>query len=354
MKVYIDARLSWRSGIGRFVASVVPFVVQRRPKWGFRIAIAPTNDHPVLTELERLPNVELAVTDCAPFSLKEQTSLEAIAKGCDISWFTNYWVPFVWRTPFIATIHDLLHLQPRLFPTSVANRILSRLAFQKLARRAEGLMFVSRFTHREFVDRFGSPRRSTIVHHGVDAGRFAAAGDKTKMLLVVSALKSHKNLEMLVNTWKQAQVSAEWRLMIVHPGDTLRSSIWRDGIPQIVNATIAGGVTDDELASLYSSAALFLFPSKYEGFGLPLLEAASSGCRILSSTAPALIETAEGMQVWHIDAYDAEGWRLAIEKHCREFDRLGQFPETAANAEIASRVTWTAAANSIIAFLESL
>jgi len=353
MKLYVDARLPWGSGIGRYVASIVPALAAARPDWQVTVGVAAGEDGPAAASLLALANVTLLSVPIRPLSLAEQHSLAVAVGPADLAWLTNYWVPMRWPGRWVATVHDLLHLNPALFPASAGKRAASWLMFQRLARGAAGLLFVSRFTRREFERRCGTPRRAAVVHHGVDHFAVPAApGLEQRIALTVGAPKRHKNLDMLIEAWAAARLPSGWRLVVVTPGDPLRSKVALGSRESGNQVLFKSALSDEELGALYAEAALFLFPTLYEGFGFPLLEAALAGCRLIASTAPAVVEISGGMQVLHADPYDREGWIRLIEEETTRFERGEAFAGADRNRLCAQSYRWSDAAACTAEFLE--
>jgi glycosyltransferase involved in cell wall biosynthesis len=326
MRVLVDARVGWGSGIGRVVASTVPGVARLRPDCRFDLLVPPDDVASAKEAVAGLGNCAVLACNIVPFTLREQVALNRLARGYDLTWFTNYWVPLGWRGRFVVTVYDLLHLEPELFPASKAKRLLSRLTFRKVARRAAAVMFISRFTERAFVARFGRPTVGVVVHlgadhlGGVDPAAFTLAG-KARSVLVVAASKQHKNFDLVLAAWQAARLPEGWRLTIVTPDDRLRSSI---DLPGYVAATpgteLRRGISNADLAALYTQASIVLVPSLYEGFGLPLVEAMRAGALCVSSTADALVEIAGGAFALFAHGRDLPGWVDGIETACRLFE----------------------------------
>lgn len=311
MKLYVDARLPWGSGIGRYVASILPEMVDARPDWQFVIGTHQGNSNAALSNLAKSDNVIVRELRAAPFSLDEQLHLERQIGPVTLSWFTNYWVPFGWRGRYVATVHDLLHLRPELFPASKPKRLASKLMLKIVRRRASSIIFVSDFSRREFIDLIGPPRSGVVVHHGSDHFPCAPVPfGKKPVALIVGAHKLHKNMALAINAWGAANPPAPWKLVVVSPGDDLRSSVELGASAGSVS--FQSGLSNEALVNLYREASLVLFPTKYEGFGFPLIEAALNGARILSSTADALREVGRDMDVAFLDPDDKSAWINAI------------------------------------------
>ena len=357
MRLLIDARVGWGHGIGRVIANTVPRIAALHPEWSIGVLVGPAD---VTTAQHRFADqANVAVLNCpiVPFSLAEQIGLERYARGYDLTWFTNYWVPLGWRGRFVATVHDMLHLIPEYFPSSAAKRLLARRTFHKLRRDALAVVFVSRFTQREFTTMIGEPRRAVVAHLGGDHLGFGdpvAPGQRQRRLMVVAASKKHKNFALLIRAWQRADVGPGWTLTVISPGSALRSSVDVEallgGDPR---TEIVRGIPDDALSALYATSAILLMPSLYEGFGLPLLEGMLAGMSCVSANAGAMVEVGQGAMVHFVNGADEAGWTASIEAACAAFDRddAGLDAVLANNAAQARRLTWDNTAARIAALL---
>ncbi len=352
-RILIDARLPWGSGIGRYVCNIVPPVAARLPETSFVLLVAPADAARAAAAVAGCPNVHIQETGIRPFSMQEQLSLPALARGYDLTWFTNYWVPLRWRGRFVATVHDLIHLDPA-FPASPVKRLLAVRAFARIRSAAAHVIFVSRFTARAFERRIGAPPPASVVHHGIDHAvgpthvsvSVADPNSRKRMALTVGAAKEHKNIPLLLEAWQELDVP-DWRLVVVTPADDLRSSIdlakLADGIE---NVEVLRGIGDAELDDLYARAGFVVIPSRYEGFGLPLLEAMRAGAPVISSTADALVEVASGALIPFVAPADRTGWVQAMGHMVAQYERHDEAAAAvvAHNAAIAQAFTWDRAA----------
>lgn len=362
MKLLVDARIGWGHGIGRVNANTIPRLARMHPAWAIDVLVAPKD-----AETARLAfgdQANLAIIECPvePFSLAEQFRLERYVQGHDLTWFTNYWVPLGWRSPFIVTVHDLLHLLPDLFPASASKRLLSRWTFARIRRDARAIMFVSRFTQDAFTRMIGPPRIGVTATLGGDHlsyGELHPIRSRTRRLMVVAASKQHKNFELLFQAWRAAAVPDWWTLTVITPGSMLRSSI---DLTEITNADgpsmgridVQRGVSDEALAALYADSAILLMPSLYEGFGLPLLEGMLAGALCLSSNAGAMVEVAEGGFVQFVNGTDRIGWTSAIEQACAivDGDTIDLDAMARHNIACANRFLWDRTAANVSAVIE--
>lgn len=165
------------------------------------------------------------------------------------------------------------------------------LTYFLLGRLAERLVTVSHFSAGELDDVLGIPaQRFTVAGcaadtlTGLNPSRPDIDGLSGSFYLVVGTLAQHKNLTAPVTT------IAESGRTVVVVGASGNQQVFSDATPLSGRAVIAGRLSDAELAWLYRNAAALVFPSKYEGFGLPPLEAQTLGCPVVTSTAASLPE----------------------------------------------------------------
>ena len=187
--------------------------------------------------------------------------------------------------PTILTLLDVQHLDlPALFPRG--ERVFRRLAYDRAARKANRVVVISEWTRERVVERLElDPVRVHAIHLAVDHERFFPDPDvpREPFLLYPARPWPHKNHARLFEAFAALrEARPELRLMLTGVGhDPVR-------LPDGVDAR--GGVPTDELVSLYRRAAAVVFPSLYEGFGLPPLEALACGCPVASSRAGSLPE----------------------------------------------------------------
>lgn len=346
-RILIDARLGWGSGIGRYVVNAVPLVAALLPEIAFDIMVTRDDFEKAKQLLSQATNIRVVSVAIEPFSLSEQIRISGLAKNYDLTWFTNYWVPLNFRHPFIAVVHDMLHQEPDLFPASRPKRMLSKLTFQHIARRASAICFGSRFSQREFSRRFNSRAPGQITSYGIDHKGWqlfdpANPPEKKTRLLVVAAAKKHKNFEIAINAFLDANLPAHWALTVITPDDKLRSSINLSNLSRpSEQIEFLQGISNARLREIYGEAAILLMPSLYEGFGLPLAEGLQSGAICISSTAGSLVELGQGAHVTYVNGDDITGWIQAIRAECGRFDAK-QVPqsETKHNMQHAIQFSW--------------
>jgi glycosyltransferase involved in cell wall biosynthesis len=212
--------------------------------------------------------------------------------------------------PKVVTLQDVQHHDlPELF--SAAQRRFRRHAYDKASRAAEAVVVLSEFVSMRAVATLDlRPDRIHVVPHGVDHGIFAPSDESRQPFLLYPARPwPHKNHARLFEAF--AQLRAELPdLRLVLTGGGLGQLA---PLPEGVEAH--GLVTVDELVALYRTAACLVFPSLYEGFGLPPLEAMACGCPVAAASAAAIPEVC-GDAAIYFDPHDpnaiANGVREAL------------------------------------------
>ncbi len=234
---------------------------------------------------------------------------------------------------WILTLLDVQHLDlPGLFPRG--ERLFRRFAYDRAARRAARVVVISEWVRQRVVERLGlDPDRVHAIHLGVDHRRFTPAPDVVRedFLLYPARPWPHKNHARLVEAFALVRERRPGlRLVLTGVGhDPAR-------LPPGVEAL--GGVTADELVSLYRRAAALVFPSLYEGFGLPPVEAMACGCPVAASSAGALPEVVGDAAVL-FDPLDPEAIAAGIDE---ALDRANQL--AGLGIARAARFTWDATA----------
>jgi glycosyltransferase involved in cell wall biosynthesis len=233
--------------------------------------------------------------------------------------YPNFDVPVLLRGPVVATCHDLEPLRhPELFSSPIV--WFYRLFAQGL-RRASHVITVSASTAHDVEQLLGiPPDRITPIHHGVD-DRFTPAADDEKArcravydlpatyVCYVGNTMPHKNLPRLIEAMALVvRHRPDASLMLVGAPDKYRpaveAAVERFGLQRAVR--FLGRVPEADLPAIMSAAAVFAFPSLYEGFGLPVLEAMACGTPVVTSTRASLPEVV-GDAAATVDPLDSSG-----------------------------------------------
>ncbi len=225
------------------------------------------------------------------------------------------------RSPTIVTIHDV---KPLIFEELRPNRGLGGLVLQALIRdewsRIDHVITDSECSRRDLIERAGVPEhRMTVVYPGIDTTVFrppdagegaGAAASKRPYVLCVSGGDPTKNLVTLIDAFAALPSSVRDEHDLILAGDLRRREDLRARVAErgIAGQTcFAGLISDERLVDLYRGASLFVFPSRYEGFGLPVLEAMACGCPVVCSNAASLPEVVGDASLL-VDPSNTEGF----------------------------------------------
>jgi glycosyltransferase involved in cell wall biosynthesis len=197
----------------------------------------------------------------------------------------------------ISTLHDIMFIRyPKTF--SFEFRMLYRILIPRVLHTSKYIFTVSDFSKKEICDYYNvNPDKVAIIYNAVN-GMFHHITDnalgKEKYLITVSSFKENKNFIMAYKAFKLAQKYVEGlKLYIigdVKTGSFNNMDVLVSQLQQDKDVVLLGRVADDKLIKYYSNAMAFLFPSFYEGFGIPVLEAQACGCPVISSNSSALPE----------------------------------------------------------------
>ena len=230
------------------------------------------------------------------------------------------------------TLLDVQHLDlPGLFPRG--ERLFRRLAYDAAARRAHRVIVISHWVADRVVERLGlDPARVHAIHLGVDHDLFTPdpAVDREPFLLYPARPWPHKNHARLLEAFRLVrEARPELRLVLTGAG---HDPAQPDGVE------CRGAVSTAELVSLYQRASALVFPSLYEGFGLPPVEAMACGCPVAASSAGSLPEVVGDAAVL-FDPHDPASIAAGTLEALARADDL-----RARGLEHAARFTWEATA----------
>lgn len=332
LRLLVDCRKAWDAGIGTYIRHVVPRVLRRLPLTSVRVLVAPgtAKQHDYLD----CPQVEFIEDAGSPLGLREQWGLRRRLQVDEVFWATSLAHPLFWRGPLMATVHDVAQLA--LDSRSAGGRLVqcaARLYLESLRRRAAQLLFISEFSAREFKHHVGQPRGLTkVTPLGVDAGWFdvrepVSPGGRP-YFICVGSIRPHKNLQTLLAAFRQVLDKLPHDLVIVgkHDGFRTRESGFQELLaPLRERVRFLGGVDDAILRRQVAGATALVFPSRYEGFGLPPLEAMAAGCPVIASRAGAVVEVCgDAVRYFETRSADSLAAALMAQAGISPGDRLAQ------------------------------
>lgn len=237
--------------------------------------------------------------------------------------FDLYWQPnfipnhSIKANKIIATVHDFSwEIYPEFQPHERVNYFQKY--FYSSIQKCDHIITGSEFTKQEIIERTGfEPKKISVIYHGVDHHLFyprSSTKPAQKYILAVGSIEPRKNLKNLIQAYKALDVSMRNQYHLILVG----AQGWNnDEILNEINhlsrwVHYSGFVSDEELAILYSNASLFIYPSVYEGFGIPPLEAMACGTPVICSNVSSLPEVG-GDAVVYCDPYNIQDIKRKIE-----------------------------------------
>ncbi|MCZ8523112.1 MULTISPECIES: glycosyltransferase family 4 protein [Paenibacillus] len=304
----VDVRMINASGIGTYISNLLPLIIESNPEIHFYLL---GDSSSIERKQWNLSNISVIKMQSPIYSIAEQKEFtRKIPKDINLFWSPHFNIPLFYRGKLIVTIHDLFHLANPKF-TTVPQRIYAKIFFNALRKKADKIMFVSEFSRSEYTKYLGASSKDCVTHIGVDSSwlHFTKLGkcNNKPFILYVGNVKPHKNLMSLLSAYERIADKVIHDLIIVGKkegfitGDT-QVSKKAEMLGERVKFT--GYIEESTLKNYFSNADLLVFPSFYEGFGLPPLEAMAVGCPTVVSTAASIPEVCADASLY-FDPHDA-------------------------------------------------
>ncbi|MCS7182773.1 MAG: glycosyltransferase family 4 protein [Thermoanaerobaculum sp.] len=304
--VALDARKLPDFGIGSYLAALIHHLPPLTPQWRWALLVTSEGRHllPPLAE-----NAQVVVVEAKGYSLREQVrvpwALYALAPR--LVHIPHYVIPWAFVGKMVVTVHDLIHVLFPQFLPHPAGYFYATTMIRRALSRASRVIAVSQTTAQDLVRLFGAvSHKVTVIPNGVEAAFFSPQDPQEEerqrrqlgldqpYFLFVGNHKPHKNVETVLKAYQ---------LLVHHRSGAVPSLALAGGFaatgPLAVRIAalglaervrILGFLPRWQLLAVYRGALAFLYPSLYEGFGLPVLEAAACGVPIMASDIPAVRE----------------------------------------------------------------
>ncbi len=312
MRIGIDCRIYGKSftGIGRYTCELIKHYIKENSKLPNPHQIVLFFNSPEYKKFPSSPNVKKVLVNAKHYSFSEQINFlfKLYGAKCDVVHFPHFNVPILYRKPFVVTIHDLtLSIFPGQKRTKWFHRLAYNLAIKSATRKAKKIISISKNTKNDIIKYLKVPsQKIVVIKNGVDQ-KFKEIKDKTKItptikkfkikkqyLLYTGVWRSHKNLPRLIEAFSilKKDKKAELQLVITGKPDPhypeVKEMVKKFGLEKDI--IFPGIVSEKELIHLYNGAKIYVFPSLYEGFGLPVLEAMKCGTPVVASNSSSIPE----------------------------------------------------------------
>jgi glycosyltransferase involved in cell wall biosynthesis len=305
-KIFIDSRMINHSGIGVYLQNILPDIIGSCKDFSFDL----------LGLKEILRNYTRNIVSCNSriYSASEQLYFYKYTR-CkkNIFWSPHFNIPILCKSTLLVTIHDCAHFAvPEICGNNFIKKSYINFMFQRIKAKAEHIITVSEFSKKEIIKYAGiKSEKITVIHNGVDESWFLDNVEKQQSIkypyiICVGNVKPHKNIYRLLQAFDLIKDKIEHNLIIVGKkegfitGDK-RSINYVEKLKNRVKFT--GFISDNELKILVNKADCLVFPSIYEGFGLPPLEAMAAGTPVCCSNISVLEEICDNT-VEYFNPYD--------------------------------------------------
>jgi glycosyltransferase involved in cell wall biosynthesis len=336
VRIAIDARKLRDYGIGTYIRNLLRHLARLDDKTDY-VVLCREEDCAFATELGE--NFRAVPERSRGYSIREQIAvpLDLRRERADLFHAPHYVLPPLTPCRSVVTIHDCIHLR---FPQYLPNRLgyaYARSSLWVAAHRSARVLTVSEASKRDILRYFRIPESKIVVIYNAIDQRFSEEPPADEVMrvreryqlndpfvLYAGNIKPHKNLERLIEAFHMIRRGEFEHVKLLIIGDeiskyaTLRRTVHRYKLHKHVR--FFGFVPDATLAILYRLARVFVFPSLYEGFGLPPLEAMASGTPVITSNVSSLPEVV-GDAAMLIDPYEPDAIAGAMRRVLAD-DRL--------------------------------
>jgi glycosyltransferase involved in cell wall biosynthesis len=329
VRIAIDARKLRDYGIGTYIRNLVRHLARIDRSTEYVLIVQPA-DVEIAADLGE--NFRTVPDWSGAYSVREQLTipLDLRRERVDLFHAPHYVLPPLVPCKAVVTIHDCIHLR---FPQYLPNRlgyVYARSSMWVATHRASRVLTVSETSKRDILRYFRVPEsKIDVIYNAIDerlgeaptAVEMAQVRERYQLnapfVLYTGNIKPHKNLERLIEAFHTLRRGGLEHVQLLIIGDeiskyaTLRRAVHRHKLHKHVR--FFGFVPDKTLASLYRLASVFVFPSLYEGFGLPPLEAIAAGTPVITSNLSSLPEVVGDAAIL-IDPYEPDEIAAAMRR----------------------------------------
>lgn len=330
MHIGIDARMygSLARGIGRYVQETITHLEKIDTKNTYTIFLYTENFNEYTP---KNPNFKKVLAPWRWYTYKEQIHFPKLIaqQNVDLMHFPHFNVPYFYNEPYIVTLHDLILLRDTQERATTLGPIIYRakkIVYKQILKHAlfaaKNIITVTHFGKKDVLDYYNlNAENISVIYEGVSHDKLPSNSVDTSLnlryniskpfLVYVGSAYPHKNLELLIQAVDEITKKHDIELLLVGKKDFFYQRLEKEFPRSYVK--YLGFVPDEDLAPILAQAQAYVFPSRYEGFGLPPLDAMINGCPVISSNASCLPEVL-GDAALYCDPFSQESIEQAIEK----------------------------------------
>jgi len=289
-RLILDGRMLKSSGIGRYIRNLIPFLAKE-----FKLTLLVRKEDVPL--LENLKNVNILPFESSIYSIKEQILFPFKIPRGDIFWSPHYNVPLlpIRAKKRVVTIHDVFHLAFK-HQLTIPQRIYAKFMLNTAVKHSDVILTVSNFSKNEIFNYLKPSKPVKVVYNGLTSDWFKIKPipltKRENYILFVGNVKPHKNLIRALKAFSLLDDKNLKFKIVGKKEGFITTDKEVEKFAQLLGERVefTGEVSEDELKELYKKAKLLIFPSIYEGFGYPPLEAMACGTPVVASNVASIPE----------------------------------------------------------------
>lgn len=331
MKIGIDARIYGPkfTGIGRYNVELVDHLAQLDDKNEYVVFLQKEQFDQFTTPNRRFTKV---LADFPHYSFGEQLGFNSLLKShhLDLMHFTHFNAPIRYNRPYVVTIHDLTLSFFKSKKSNFIKNLAYKIIIRRVTREAKQVIAISENTKKDLIETLGLPEEKiSMIYNGINP-KFGQVNPTPRQdlmkklnlqqpyLLYTGVWRRHKNLVSMVKAFAKFNKGTKENYNLVITGkhsplyDEVPNTIHELGIQDQVH--LVGMVSEEDLFGLYKNALAYVFPSFYEGFGLPPLEAMQCGIPVIASNTSATPEVCGEGNALFFDPYDVEDMQVKMKQ----------------------------------------
>lgn len=357
--------LDEKFGIGVYTRNILGALLSLEPNGHDYVLFYRSKEH--LGKYTHYPHVEEHVVSAPNKLIWDQVAIPLMAKrtNVDVLFHTKFTVPFLTRSKTVMMLHGATWFaRPEVYPDKLDLAYI-KMMMPRYCQRANAILSNSELTRQDFIHLVGVPaKKITTVYFGVnpifrrvtDRKQLARVKERyhlpERFILTVGQYDPVKNFQTTFDSFSRCRDAGELKLVAVGKDSwKYKSECGISGSRFEDDVIFTGYVEQEDLPSFYSLAEAFIYPSIYETFGIPLIEAMASGCPVVSSNTGAIPEITNGA-AFLADPFNSDRMAHGIDKFI--YDSTYRQEKVAKGFKRASIFRWELAAQETLQILEDV